>query len=502
MTATVPSQERVGSEPSRRLHSLEGLRSGVSLPAYRREHHAVGIVHIGIGAFHRAHQAVYTDDALAYAGGDWRIVGISLRGTGVADALAPQCGLYTVLIHSDGGTQARVVGSLAEVIAAVRDGPAARKALLDPNVRIVSLTITEKAYGIDRRRGRIDEAHPAIAHDLTHPDEPAGAIGMLVDALRRRRCSGIAPFTVLCCDNLPENGRLLRAGVVDFAARLHRPLAQWIAREVAFPCTMVDRITPASSEATLREAKARTGFDDFAAVETEAFSQWVIEDSFPTGRPAWDRAGALMVKDVAPYERMKLCMLNGAHSLLAYVGNMLGYRYVRDAMRDRGMVALLHAYMAQAARTLGELEGVDAKQYGEALLARFASPAIAHELRQIAMDGTEKLPQRILMPACEALSGGENGRMFAFVAAAWMRYCLGVSEAGVPYILDDPRAAEIAVRVRGLETDAPALAHALLTMPGLFPAALLRSSAWTQQVIDQLAVMLSQGMRQAMSKLI
>ncbi|TEA78741.1 mannitol dehydrogenase family protein [Allopusillimonas ginsengisoli] len=487
---------------SRRLHSLEGICAGVDLPAYKREQHAVGIVHIGVGAFHRAHQAVYTDDALAHAGGDWRIVGISLRGTSVVDALAPQKGLYTLLIRGEGGTQARVVGSLAGVIAAVRNGQAARDALLDPNVRIVSLTVTEKAYGIDRRSRSVDQTHPAIAHDLTHPDAPTGVIGMIVHALRRRRSSGIAPFTVLCCDNLPENGRLLRAGVIDFASRLDRPLAKWIAQDIAFPSTMVDRITPASSEATLLEAKARTGFEDFAAVETEAFNQWVIEDCFPAGRPAWDQAGVLMVKDVAPYERMKLRMLNGAHSLLAYVGNILDYRYVRDAMQDGLMVALLRAYMAQAAKTLGRLEGVDFKQYEDALIARFSNPAIAHEIRQIAMDGTEKLPQRILAPAGEALANGQDIRLFAFAVAAWMRHCLGASETGRPYELDDPRAAEIRVRIKGKEADASALARALLDMPGLFSPDLLQSLAWKQQVIDQLAVMLSQGMRRAMSNLI
>ncbi len=505
MTASSAVRQGLSGAPGTadcRLRRIEQIGSGVQLPSYERTQHSAGIVHIGVGAFHRAHQAVYTDDALARAGGDWRIIGISLRGAGVADALLPQDNLYTLLVRDAGGTQARVIGSLAGMIAAATDAPAARRALLDPAIRIVSLTITEKAYGIARGRGGIVDTHPAIAHDLLHPAEPLGAIGMMVDALSRRRQAGIAPFTVLCCDNLPENGRLLRAGMLDFASRLDAGLAEWIAREVAFPDTMVDRITPASSAATLEEAQNRIGCRDLAAVETEAFSQWVIEDHFPSGRPAWELAGALMVSEVAPYERMKLRMLNGAHSLLAYAGTAIGFRHVRDAMQDGAMIALVRRYMAQAALTLGSLPDIDVVQYEHDLVTRFSNPAIAHQLGQIAMDGTEKLPQRILAPAMEALAGGDDIRLFAFAAAAWMRFCVGRSERGERYALDDPRAEEINDRLQGKTSDACALADALLNMPGLFPDALRQSELWRQQVTGQLGVMLARGMRQAIADVV
>lgn len=485
-----------------RRGSLDRLLPEVQKPAYNRDAVGVGIVHLGLGAFHRAHQAVYTDDALASAGGDWRIVGISLRSTDMVDALCAQQGLYTLLVRDEHGTRARLIGSLADAIAAARDPVAARQALERPQTRIVSLTITEKAYGIDRLTGCVMPNHEAIAHDLAHPDEPTGAVGMIVHALRARRRAGVAPFTVLCCDNLPENGHLLRAGVVDYARHIDVDLAQWIADEVAFPSTMVDRITPAADAGTLREAQALTGLADAAAIETEGFTQWVIEDTFPSGRPAWHVAGAVMVNDVAPYERMKLRMLNGAHSLLAYTGNALGYRYVRDAMQDAALVSLLQLHMAQAAATLAPLAQVDFAQYAQELLARFRNPAIAHALRQIAMDGTEKLPQRILAPAVDLMRVGGDIGVFAFAVAMWMRHCLGVNEAGECYELNDPRAQEIVAAVDGNTRDASDLADALFALPGLFPDVLLQAASWRSQVKAQLEVMLTSGTRAAIATLV
>lgn len=486
-----------GAAISTRLTSLEGVLSGVQTPSYARDELGTGIVHIGLGAFHRAHQAVYTDDALARSGGDWRIAGISLRSTEQVDALNAQQSLYTLLVRDEHGTRARIIGSLAGAIAAARDPVAARQALERPQTRIVSLTITEKAYGIDRLTGRVIETHDAICHDLAHPDEPVGAVGMIVHALACRRRKGIAPFTVLCCDNLPENGRLLRAGVIDYARRVDAGLARWIADEVSFPSTMVDRITPAADAGTRRDAHRLTGFEDAAAIETEAFSQWVIEDTFTSGRPAWHLAGALMVDDVAPYERMKLRMLNGAHSLLAYTGHVMGFRYVRDALQDTEIVSLLQLHMAHAAATLNPLANLDFTQYAFDLIARFRNPAIAHALSQIAMDGTEKLPQRIMAPAIERIRAGGDAGVFAFAVAAWMRYCMGVTETGQRYEINDPRAQEIATAMRANNGDALSLADALFSLPGLFPDELRQAAVWRGEVVLQLKTMIESGMRAA-----
>ena len=394
----------------RRLTRPEDVAADVARPGYSPAQHGVGIVHIGVGAFHKAHQAVYTDAAIAAEGGDWRIVGVNLRGTDSAEALNPQNGLYSLIVRGEEGVGARLIGSLARVIAAVRNPAAALDALCDPAIRIVSLTVTEKAYGIDPISGAIDPAHPAIAADLQAPRTPAGVLGLIVESLRRRRGKGVEPFTVLCCDNLPQNGPLVRSGVLDFARRSTPDVADWIAGNVAFPATMVDRITPAPTEDTFDGARRLTGVEDLAAVETEPFSQWVIEDTFLTGRPAWEAGGALFVADVAPYEQMKLRMLNGAHSMLAYVGFLSGHALVRDVMADRALARLVARHISAAAATLAPLEGIDFTQYGAELEARFRNPFIAHETYQIAMDGTLKLPQRLLQPAEAALRMGQDVR--------------------------------------------------------------------------------------------
>lgn len=481
------------------LSKLTGLPRTVACPGYDPAAHGAGIVHIGVGAFHRAHQAVYTDSALARKGGDWRIDGISLRSTDIADALNPQDGLYTLIIRGEEGISARVVGSIRRVIAAAREPDAALAALAAPETRIASMTVTEKAYGIDRARGAVDTGHPAIAADLANPRAPAGVIGMLVEGLRLRRERGLAPYTVLCCDNLPDNGSLVRAGVLNFARGVDPALAGWIENNVAFPATMVDRITPAATEATLAEAERLTGFADLAAIETEPFTQWVIEDHFTAGRPAWEADGAIFVEDVAPYEAMKLRMLNGTHSMLAYAGFLSAHKYVRDVMADAALARLVRRYMQAAAATLSPLPGIDFTDYANALAKRFANPAIAHETYQIAMDGTEKLPQRILGAASHALENGQDIRPFAFAVAAWMRYALGRTDDGAPYTLRDPREEVIRGALAGAN-DAGDIARALFALPGVFPERLTGDERWTSLVTEILATMLHKGMAGAVKE--
>lgn len=479
----------------KRLTSLNDIATSKYRPKYRPSRLATGMVHLGVGAFHRAHQAVYTDDALAADGGDWRIVGVSLQSTAIADALNPQNGLYTLIKRSEAGTAARVISSIERVISAKRDQAGVIDAMTAPRTRIICLTVTEKAYGFDRISGGIDPAHPAVAADLKAPRSPTGAIGLIVETLRLRRARGAPPFTVLCCDNLPSNGKLMRTGVIDFASRIDPGLTRWIEAEVAFPSTMVDRITPAPTDRTRAEAADLIGCRDEAAIETEAFSQWVIQDSFPTGRPAWEAGGALFVQDVAPFERMKLRMLNGAHSMLAYAGFLSGHVHVRDVMTDKVLAALIERHMKAAAATLEPLPGIDFDDYTWSLLTRFRNPAIAHETYQIAMDGTEKLPQRLLEPAVHALQNGQTIRPFTFAVAAWMRYCQGRKDDHQTYALRDPREAEIEALIGGV--DAQDITTRLHQLPGLFPDALLRSQAWCGTVAEIFDVMLEQGIASA-----
>lgn len=468
---------------------------GATRPDYDPAHHGTGIVHLGIGAFHRAHQAAYTDTALAVSGGDWRITGISLRSADVADRLNPQNGLYTLLERDASGTRAKVIASIDRVLVAPTAPDSVLAALTSPHTRIVSLTVTEKAYGIAREGNHVISNHPSIAPDLVAPRAPQGAVGLLVEALRRRRAERFAPFTALCCDNLPGNGALLRGGVLDFARRLDADLADWIAEAVPFPSTMVDRITPAPTNAAEAEAAALTGFTDRAAIETEVFAQWVIEDRFAAGRPNWEAAGAVFVSDVAPYERMKLRMLNGSHSMLAYTGFLSGRRFVRDVMADPALARLVQRHLAAAADTLAPLPEIDLTDYAQALAVRFANPAIAHATRQIAMDGTEKLPQRLLAPAAEVLARGGDIRPFAFAIAAWMRYTLGRTDEGTPYALHDPRETELAIAAQG--AGAEDIVQRLHAVPSLFPSVLSGSRQWRQSVVEVLATMLERGMESA-----
>ncbi|MEM9551373.1 MAG: mannitol dehydrogenase family protein [Pseudomonadota bacterium] len=475
-----------------RLTRIDTLPASITRPAYDPTRHEVGIVHIGLGAFHKAHQAVYTDDALAADGGDWRIAGISLRGYAAAEALAPQNGLFTVIEQGISGRNARVIGSIASALSLARDRNQIVKALTSPATRIVSLTVTEKGYGLDRATGDLDIDHPAIATDLRTPEVPVGVAGLFVDALGRRKANGIAPFTVLSCDNLPENGAFARRLLIAYANRVRPDLAEHIAQNVACPSTMVDRITPAQTDATLALAQELTGRDDAAAIETELFRQWVIEDHFPQGRPAWDAGGAIFTTDVRPYETMKLRMLNGAHSMLAYAGHVAGHRYVRDVMQDADLAQLVRRHMTAASATLSPVEGLRFSDYADALVERFTNPHLAHETYQIAMDGTEKLPQRILVPAAQVLERGGDLAPFAFAVAGWMRYCLGHTEDGAAYLLRDPREDQLRAQLSGADT-AEAIVSRLHSVAGVFPDALTNDNRWCQAVQERLDRMLRHG---------
>lgn len=460
------------------LTSATPLPAGVLSPGFDRQQLKPGIVHLGFGAFHRAHQAVYTDLALAEEFGDWGIIGVSLRSRQAVEDLRRQDHLFTVTARDADGPQMRLVGCVIGGISAADEREALLARLKSPETRIVTLTVTEKAYGLDPVTGGLDLAHPAIAADLAHPQAPIGAIGFLVEGLARRRAAGIAPYTVLCCDNLPTNGRVVRRLVLDMATRRDPALADWIAAEGAFPCTMVDRIVPAATADTLSRAAELLGAEDRLALDTEPFLQWVIEDHFACGRPAWEKAGALFVETVEPYEKMKLRLLNGAHSMLAYLGQVKGLAYVRDVMAVPEHAVRVRRHMAAAARTLDPVPGIDLDAYQAELIARFSNPTIAHKTKQIAMDGSQKMPQRIFAGTVEALAQGDHAVEFAEATAFWIAYIRTTD------LLEDPRADELRAAARlTAETGSP---DAFFALPGLFPEALVQNAAWRERVAEAL----------------
>lgn len=475
-----------------RLTQLDQVVGPAATPAYVPSEHKPGVVHIGVGAFHRAHQAAMTDAALGAKGGDWRIIGVSLRSKEIAENLNDQNGLYTLIERGTQGESSRVIGAIDHVIAA--DPAATLKALCEPSIRVVTLTVTEKGYGINHSGRTPDTSNPVVSEDLKHPSTPTGVLGLLVCAIAHRRQAGQAPFAVLPCDNLPDNGELVRDCTVAFArAAYDDELADWIAETIAFPSSMVDRITPAATDKTLADACSSTGCSDLAAIESESFTQWVIEENFPSGRPAWEEGGALFVPSVTPYEQMKLTMLNGTHSMLAYSGFLTGHEYVRDVMTNPALTQLVNRHLGAASALLEPLPGVDFDRYSADLIQRFINPSIAHRTYQIAMDGTQKIPPRMFATSLKAMEIGQDIRPFAFATAMWMRFCLGHKDDGTRYDLPDPRAAEITAALENVDRDASAISNALHALPRFIPQSLATDDLWRTQIEEVLTTALSQG---------
>lgn len=428
-----------------------------------------GIVHLGLGAFFRAHGALYIDEV---ADGAWGIVGVSLRSADIRDRLAPQGGCYTAVEMAPDGMIPRHVEIVRKVLVAPQQPQAVLNAMAAETTHIVSLTVTEKGYCHLPASGMLNPDHPDIAHDLGAV-LPRSAPGFLVRALALRRAAGLVPFTVLSCDNLPDNGALVRRVVLDLAARIDPTLAAWIEAEGAFPATMVDRIVPATTPQDVDAVAALIGTRDAAPVLHEPFRQWVIEDRFAGPRPDLARAGAQMVQDVTPFEHMKLRMLNGSHSALAYLGQLLGHRYISDTMQDSQLRAFVEAMMHdEIAPTLVTPPGTDLAAYAASLLKRFENPAMFHETRQIAMDGSQKLPQRLLETIQDGLDAGRDVSRLCASVAAWIAYVEQTAELNDPMAerlkqavaADDPVIGVLALREVFPEPLADAIAPIVSTL--------------------------------------
>lgn len=464
---------------TQRLSPAAALPPSVKQPGFDRNELRPGILHFGLGAFHRAHQGIYTQRALQSEFGPWGIVAVNLRSPEPVEALAAQDGLYSITVRDSDGDTSEVVGATVDWLCATTDRERVLAYLASPYIHVVTLTVSEKAYGLHPSSGGLDGEHPAVVNDIANPDAPVGAIGYLVSGLAARREKGMRPFTVLCCDNLPSNGKVVRRLVLEMAEHRNPELARWIREEVTFPSSMVDRIVPAATDDTRIRAKNMLGVEDTLALDTEPFMQWVIEAEFVSGRPKWEAGGALFVKNVEPYEKMKLRLLNGSHTMIAHLGLLRGLECVRDVMAVPEFVAMTRDHMQAAAATLDPVPGIDLDRYMNQLIERFSNRAIAHRNIQIAMDSSQKLPQRILSPAMEALAAGADGASFARVVGLWIASLIRFDDC------NDPRRDELLRAARA--TERQDYTAAFVGIDGLIPLPLEQSRPWRDLVNKEVA---------------
>jgi fructuronate reductase len=395
------------------------------------------VIHIGCGAFHRAHQAAYFDELLRQGETGWLIQGVSLRSDMTSRQLNPQDGLYSLVERHGDDCKVRVIGSLIGVMSPSGDPAKLVRLLANPATQLVTLTITEKGYCVDPVTGALQLDNPEIAADIRNPAAPQTAPGFIVAGLAARKAAGVPPFTVLSCDNLSDNGGKARSAVVGLAAQTDDALAAWIEREVAFPSSMVDRITPATTPDAIAQLAEIAGYRDAAMIETEPFHQWIVEDWFSGRRPPLDQVGVQMTDDVAAWEAIKLRLLNGAHSSLAYIGGLLGYRYVHEAIADPDLAHFVAALWDEIVPTLPVVDGFDPAAYRASLLSRFSNSALNHQLSQIAIDGSQKLPQRLIKPLSDRLAADQPSPAIELAVACWLRWLFGYDFGGRPHQIDD-----------------------------------------------------------------
>ena len=449
--------------------SLANISANVQKPSDAVLGAGVGIVHLGLGAFHRAHQAIYTEDAIDASGGDWRIVGVSMRGAGVRDGMQAQDCLYSVTERAEGIEDARIVGAVADVLFALEDPAKVIDLIASPTVHVVTLTVTEKGYSHDPATGALMVQLPEIVNDLDLTNPPKTALGYVVRGLKARFDAGHGPINMISCDNLPDNGRIFEGLVLEFCQHAVPEIVSWVKDNVAFPCTMVDRIVPAATDEALDASSTALGVRDDMALQTEPFKQWVIEDKFTAPRPKWEKAGAQIVKDVAAYEAMKLRLLNGSHSTIAYLGYLGDHKTVSDAMAVPVFKSFVRQLMdEEVTPTLDIPKGFDVTQYKDDLLARFSNPTLAHKTWQIAMDGSQKLPQRLLDTLYQNMKAGKSNAATGLAVAGWMQYVGGVDDQGEAIDVSDPYADELAQVHKQSDGDVGKIVDGFLAIEKIF----------------------------------
>ncbi|MDX8472645.1 mannitol dehydrogenase family protein [Mesorhizobium dulcispinae] len=472
---------------------LGRLPTEVSTPAYDRAALKPGIAHIGVGAFHRCHQAEYTDDLLAKDFDRWGLVGINIRPPLLAETLGRQGGLYTRLIRQNDEVEARVVGSIVRVVDSQESAAPALEVLSSPEIEMVTMTVTEKGYCHIPSNGALDLGHPDIVHDLANPQAPRSVPGMLARALELRMASHGRPVTLLSCDNIPANGTILGSVVRTFAERRGGGLADWIDANVAFPSAMVDRIAPATTEADIDTLEGRFGYRDSAVVVGERFRQWVIENRFAGRVPRWDLVGATFVDDVTPFEHLKMRVLNGAQTTLSYLGVLGGFEHTSDAMADPVLATFVRRMLTEETLpTLMPVPGVSLPAYVEQSLARLTNTAIRHRNHQIATDGSQKIVQRLLNPIRDRLAKGESIALLSVPVAGWMAYLIKASARfGRAWRVSDPFAEKMAAIADRVGSDSKALADAILAIDAIFDPSLAASDMFRANVAAGLDGLLS-----------
>lgn len=448
---------------------LGDLPEGVAGPAYDRSKVTAGIAHIGVGGFHRAHQAMYVDASMnAGADLDWGIIGVgTMPGDArMRDALAGQDHLYTMVVkHADGTLEPRVIGSIIGFVHGPDDPEAVLDVLASKDIRIVSLTVTEGGYHVNQVTGEFDASDAGIQHDLSEPGSPVTAFGYVVEGLRRRRAAGVPPYTVLSCDNLPGNGDVAHRMIGAFAGLQDPELADWIDANVSFPNDMVDRITPVTTSDDIAALRDGFGLADAWPVVCEPYTQWVVEDHFTLGRPALETVGVQLVDDVVPYELMKLRLLNASHQALCYLGYLAGYRYAHEVCADPLFADFLLGYMEhEGTPTLPPVPGVDLAAYRHQLIERFANPEVRDTLARLCAESSDRIPKWLVPVIQHNLANDGDVERSALVVASWARYAEGVDEQGEPIeVIDRQRDALMAAAAR--QGDDPL---AFLRNPDLF----------------------------------
>lgn len=483
----MPDKQRLSND------LLGGLPATVATPRYDRSAVRCGVVHLGTGAFHRAHQAPVFENCLE--GGDlrWGITGASLRSRSVADQLNPQEGLYTVSVRDASGMHDRVIGAVVRVIIAPESPAELLEALASPDVHIVTLTITEKGYMLDPATGALMIDHADVAHDRQGPSDPRTGPGFLAKALELRRARKCPPLTVISCDNLPHNGQRLRAAVIAVAEGWDAGLADWIDAQVAFPQTMIDRIVPATTPEDIAALESRAGYRDDGMIKTEPFTQWVIEDRFAGERPDLAAAGVQLTNSVADWEQAKLRLLNGSHSTLAYLGALAGIDYIHQVVAQPRAEKLVIRLWDEAEATLTPPTDLDVTAYRKQLWTRFGNPALPHKTRQIAMDGSQKLPQRLLETIAARYAAGAKPQTALLGVAAWMRWVTaGTDDLGAAIFVDDPMAAQFAAIGAAGGTDGDVV-RKMLDIGEVFPRDLAENPRFHGQLTDLLGLLREKG---------
>lgn len=480
--------------------SLSRLKNSVRIPQYDRHQITHGIIHIGVGGFHRAHQALYLDQYFhQHPHSDWGICGVGLLefDQRMRDALTSQDCLYTLVERSPDRDSARVIGAITQYLFAPDNRQAVIDALADPTCRIVTLTITEGGYYYIEGSGEFDVHHPTIQHDLQHRDQPMGVYGFLTAALNQRRKQGVPPFTVLSCDNLQGNGNIARKMLTTFADLQDPELGRWIADQVAFPNSMVDRITPATTPADIEMVREQFGIEDAWPVVAEPFLQWVVEDTFCAGRPELETVGVQFTNDVHPYEMTKIRLLNASHLLIGYLGTLMGYSYAHETMNDPLIRQAVEHLMEEVTPTLQPAAGIDLDQYKKTLIERFANPKIRDQLPRLCLNSSAKLPKWVVASLRDKLQRDGAIDYLSLTIASWFRYLNAQNDQGTPIAVDDPMAEELMQHAKAGGADP----SRLLSVSELF-GDLSQSSRFVDTVKSHLHNLYEVGTKETLSKLL